>query len=51
MAFRKDAVRARADGLAAARAGHPVTRCPRFTDPRLTAAWVRGYAAAVRPSP
>ncbi|MFF3653359.1 Rmf/CrpP family protein [Streptomyces sp. NPDC002181] len=51
MAFREDAVRARADGLAAARAGHPVTRCPRFTDPRLTAAWVRGYAAAVRPAP
>ncbi|MFD7237020.1 Rmf/CrpP family protein [Streptomyces syringium] len=44
-------MRARADGLAAARAGQPVTRCPRFTDPRLTAAWVRGYAAADRPAP
>ncbi|MFH9870401.1 Rmf/CrpP family protein [Streptomyces lydicus] len=50
MAFREDAVRARRDGLATARAGLPVTRCPRFTDPRLTAAWVRGYAAAVRPA-
>ncbi|MCY0923244.1 MULTISPECIES: Rmf/CrpP fold protein [Streptomyces] len=48
MGFREDAIRARRDGLAAARAGHPPTVCPRFNDPRLTAAWVRGYATAER---
>ncbi|MET7633430.1 MULTISPECIES: Rmf/CrpP fold protein [unclassified Streptomyces] len=49
MGFREDALRARQAGLAAARAGRPVTACPRFNDSRLTAAWVRGYAAAARP--
>ncbi|WP_316248236.1 Rmf/CrpP family protein [Streptomyces sp. TRM49041] len=44
MGFRENALRARRDGLAAARAGRPPTDCPRFNDPRLTAAWVRGYA-------
>ncbi|MEV0988007.1 Rmf/CrpP family protein [Streptomyces sp. NPDC049949] len=51
MGFREDALRARQAGLASARSGLPPTVCPRFTDPRLTAAWVRGYAAAVRPAP
>ncbi|MFJ6013011.1 Rmf/CrpP fold protein [Streptomyces sp. NPDC092952] len=49
LGFREDALRARQDGLAAARAGHPPTACPRFNDARLTAAWIRGYAAAERP--
>ncbi|MFD7072306.1 Rmf/CrpP fold protein [Streptomyces sp. NPDC059913] len=49
LGFREDALRARQDGLAAARAGHPPTACPRFNDARLTAAWIRGYAAAEQP--
>ncbi|MER7540059.1 Rmf/CrpP family protein [Streptomyces sp. NPDC097704] len=48
MGFREDALRARQAGLAAARAGHPPTACPRFKDPRLTVAWVRGYRV-IRP--
>ncbi|MFC8495326.1 Rmf/CrpP fold protein [Streptomyces sp. NPDC057235] len=49
MGFREDALRARQAGLAAARAGHPVTTCPHFNDARLTAAWVRGYVIAKPP--
>ncbi|WP_435610814.1 Rmf/CrpP fold protein [Streptomyces sp. C10-9-1] len=46
MGFREAALRARRDGADAARAGRPPTDAPRYNDPRLTAAWVRGYVAA-----
>ncbi|MEU7604978.1 hypothetical protein [Streptomyces sp. NPDC041003] len=46
LGFREQALRARREGLAAVRAGRPPTDAPRYTDPRLTAAWVRGYVAA-----
>ena len=46
MGFREQALRARCEGLAAARAGLLPTDAPRYTDPRLMAAWVRGYARA-----